>query len=199
MQSETFRSLVKPTETAMRVLRLAFLAMVPIYVCIAYQTFGRDAPGVMPQSNPLTIPLAVLSLVAAALAPYAPRLLLSDSRLRELLDRQPDPETLARDRRTGKVDKDRLARIKTLSPDEQRLLALVPAFFAGFIVRLAFNESIALYGLVLAFISRSFVALLPFAVVSLALNLMVSPALDSELQRVAGLGLQPDDIATQPR
>jgi hypothetical protein len=199
MQSETFRSLVKPTETVMRILRLAFLAMVLIYVCIAYLTFGRDAPGVMPQSNPLTIPLAVLSLVAATLAPYAPRLLLSDSRLRELLDRQPDPETLARDRRTGKVDKDRLARIKTLSPDEQRLLALVPAFFAGFIVRLAFNESIALYGLVLVFISRSFVPVLPFAVVSLALNLMVSPALDSELRRVAGLGLQPDDIATQPR
>ncbi len=106
---------------------------------------------------------------------------------------------MARNYQTGKVDEDRLARIKTISPDEQRLLALVPYFFVGFIVRLAFNESIALYGFVLAFFSRSFVAILPFAMISLILNWTVPFPLDSALDRAASLGLKLGDIPAQPR
>src|SRR6266436_7279175 len=161
MQSETFQSLVKPLEKICRIIWLAFLAAVVMYVGCAYALRSQIPGGVGPAlSHTLTIYLVILSLVAAVLAPYLPRLLLSDSRLREIID-QP-PETTARDSRTDIVDEDRLTRIRTLSPDEQQLFALVPAYFVPFVVRLAFNESIALYGLVLALVSKSFAVILPF-------------------------------------
>jgi hypothetical protein len=196
MPSETFRSLVKPLERVRLIIWLAFLGAVLMYVDVAYSLFAQKASGGEPLlSNPLTIPFVILSFLAAALAPYVPPL--PDSRLRQLID-QP-PEAIARDPRTGIVDEDRLARIRTLSSDERRLLALVRALFVGFVVRLAFNESIALYGLVLAFISKSFVAILPFAIVSFVLNLMVPSPLESALKRAESLGLQLPDMPTQPR
>jgi uncharacterized membrane protein len=162
MQSENFRALVKPIATVHRVIWLAFIGVIPAYVVAAYVQPRRIEHSVThPVPTSFTISLVILSLLAAVLAPYMPRLLLPDSRLRQIID-QP-LETSARDPRTGIVDEDRLTRIRALSPDEQRLLAVVLALFVGFVVRLAFNESIALFGLVLAFLSRSFVAVLPFA------------------------------------
>ncbi len=180
IQSETFRSLVKPMETVHRVIWLVYIATVPIYVCLAYVFFARTAPGATrPEGISFTIPVVILALLTAVLAPYVPRQLLSDSRLRQVLNRPTDPKA-------------------TISPDEQRLLALVPMFFVGFIIRLAFNEAVALYGLVLAFGSHSFVVILPFAIASLALNLMVPFPLDSALARAASLGLQPGGISPPP-
>jgi hypothetical protein len=196
MLSDTFRSLNQPMETACRLVWLAFVAAVPIYVCVVF-VLNQTAPSATPP--PLTVPMVVISLLSAVLAPYMPRLLLPDSRLRDLLNRPPDPEAMARNPWTGKVNEERLAKIKSMSPDEQRMLALVPNFYVGFIVRLAFNESIALYGLVLAILSRSLVALLPFAIVSLLLNLIVPLPLDSALKRAASLGFPVGDVPTQPR
>jgi hypothetical protein len=198
MQYETFQSLVKPLERVGRTIWLAFLAAVVMYVGCAYALRSQIPGGVGPAlSHTLTIYSVILSLVAAVLAPYLPRLLFPDSRLRQIID-QP-PETTARNPRTGIVDEDRLTRIRTLSPDEQRLLALVPACFVPFVVRLAFNESIALYGLLLALLSKSFAVILPFAIASFALNLMVPSPLNSALDRAASFGLQPSHISTQPR
>ena len=126
------------------------------------------------------ISIVALSLVTAALAPYAPGRLVPDSRLRQLLDREPDPAAI-------------------ISPDEQRLLALVRYLFVPFIIRLAFNESIALYGLVLAFTTKSFVAVLPFAVASFALIWMVPLPLDSAMSRAASLGIGSTSAQMQPR
>jgi hypothetical protein len=126
--------------------------------------------------------MVVIAVMAAVLAPIMPRILLPDSRLRQMLDRQSDARATDR-----------------LSADEQRMLGLFPDFFVGFMVRLAFNESIALYGLVWAVLSKSFIPILPFAIVSFALLLMVPLPLDSMRRRTASLGLQPGDIPTQPR
>jgi len=149
MYSETFLSLVMPLETIRRVIWIAFLGTILAYVGVAYAFFGQTGAGVEAlRSNTLTIPLVILSLLAAVLAPIMPRLIASDSRLRELINRS--PEALATDPRTGAVFENRLAKIKLLSEGERRLFALVNSGFVGFVVRLAFNESIALYGLVLA-------------------------------------------------
>ena len=184
MESETFRAEVRPIATVHRIVWVAFVGAVPLYMIVAYVQIDRAAPGggAPLLSNPLTIPLVVISVLAAALAPYMPRILSPDRRIRQMVDRQLDPQATAR-----------------LSADEQRLLGLLPNFYVGFIVRLAFNESIALYGLVLAFFSKSFVAVLPFAIVSIALNLMVPLPLDSMRQRIAGLGPQAGGMPTRPR
>jgi hypothetical protein len=164
-------------ETVYRIIWLAYIAAVPVAVGIVYLLLGRTAPSFTPPPLiPLAIPLVIISLVTAVLAPYIPNLLLPESRLREMINRQP-----------------------ANAPDEQRLRAIVPNFFVGFIGRLAFNESIAMYGLVLAFISRTFVAILPFAIVSLALNFTLPLPLVLARQRAASLGLLHDVVPTQPR
>ena len=197
MQSETFRSLVEPLEIIRRVIWIAFLGTIVAYVGVAYAFFGNTGSGAEAlRSNPLTIPFAILSVAAAVLAPIMPRLIATDSRLRQVIDRP--PEALATDPKTGAVSEYRLAKIKLLSVDEQRLIALVSGSFVPFIVRLAFNESIALFGLVLAFTSKSFVAVLPFAVLGFVLNLMVPSLLDSALSRAASLGIEPDSLPLQP-
>jgi hypothetical protein len=198
MHSQTFRSLVQPLETIRRVIWIAFLATVLGYVAVAYAFFGKSGSDVEAlRANPLTIPLVVLSVVTALLAPIMPRMIAPDWRLRQLISRP--PEALARDPRTGAVYEERLAKIKMLSVDEQRLFALLNSSFVGFIVRLAFNESIALYGMVLAFTAKSFVAVLPFAIVSFVLNLMVPSLLDYAMSRATSLGIESDNMPLQPR
>lgn len=133
------------------------------------------------------LPLAILSVVSAILSRWLPGLLLSEGRIRELLEEEPDPETLARNPQTGVVDSDRLNRIRMLSAQEQRLLPVVSASFAPFIVQLAFCEAIALFGFVLGEFSQSFVVVLPFAAAALGLLLTVSPKLDSTLEATGRL------------
>ena len=198
MHSENFLSLVQPLENVRRTIWVAYIVATVAFVALAYAFFAQTGSDVDAlRSNPLTIPLVILSLATAALAPIVPRRKMSDARLRQLIS-QP-PETFARDPRTGTVYEDRVAKIKTLSADEQSLFALVRISFSPFVVQLAFNESIALYGLVLAFTTRSFVAVLPFAVVSFALNLMVPSLLDSAMSRAASLGIESASAPLQPR
>jgi hypothetical protein len=197
MQSDTFRSLIAPMERIRWAIWLAVVAPLPIFVAVAYVQFGRSEPAAPLPSISLTMPLVILSVVLALLAPYMPRILLPDSRLRKLIEQS--PEEMARDPRTRSVDADRLARIKALPPDEKRLLVIVSNLFAGFTARVAFNETIGVIGLVLAFNSRSFAVLLPFVVASLALNLMLPSLLNMALQCAATLGLETGNTPIQPR
>lgn len=109
-------------------------------------------------------------------------LLLSERRIRELLEKEPAPETLARNPLTGVVDADRLNRIRMLSVREQRLLPVISASFVPFVVQLALCEAIGLFGFVLGVLSQSVVIVLPFAAVALALLLTVSPKFDPILE-----------------
>jgi hypothetical protein len=197
--SQTSHSLIKQHERVCRIIWLAFLAAVPAYVCAVYLVdLLHPQTEIPPEAIKLFSKcLVVVSIVAAILAPIVPRWLVSDSRMRQLIDEP--PEALARDAKIGWVSEDLLSKIKTLSPDEKRLYALLAASFAPFMIRLAFNESIALFGLVLALFSRSVLVILPFAVVSFALNLMVPPPVDSARTRLRSLSISPADPPLLPR
>ena len=175
-------------ERVRQVIWLAFIGAIVMYVCVAYLMFGaRGSMGDLAPHNPLFAPFVIVSLLSAAGSRWIPASLVSDHKLRAILKRDPNPESLARNPQTGKVDADRLQKIKMLSPHEQRLFVAAGALFAPFVVQLAFNEAIALYGLVLSNVSRSFLPILPFAAVALALQLTVSPKLDSTLKRAGNL------------
>jgi len=184
MLSEPFRELTRAMARVQRIVWCGFSGAILIYVGVIYMEFGIFAAGSRAQrSNPLFVPLAVLAVVNAIASLWITDVLLPKRRLRAILDRQPDPEALARVYPGAPLDPERLARIKSLPLDEQRLLALVPAVYIAFIVRLAFGNAIALYGLVLSQFSRSLVPMLPFAIVALVFNLRVSPDLESRLER----------------
>ena len=180
MPSQNFRAMVKPMATVHRLIWIAFVAAVPFYVCVAYLTIDRSASGAIP-GPPLSfkIYIVALSLLAAVLAPYVPRRLLPDSRLRQLLDREPDPAAI-------------------ISPDEQRLLALVRYLFLGSSYvwhSMSRSPCTALYWLSLP----SFVTALPFAVVSFVLVWKVPLPLDEALKRTASIGVEQGVIPTRPR
>ncbi len=185
MQSPTFSALIEPMARVRRIIWLAFNAATIIYVLIAYMMFGSGGSmaAIVP-ANPLAIPLIIIGALTALLSRRVSALIMPDRRLREIVARDPDPQSLARNQRTRRIDPNRLQKIRSLSPHEQRLLAVASALFTPFVVRMALNESIALYGLVLSFISQSFPPVLPFAAVALALNLTVSPKLEPDLERV---------------
>jgi len=156
------------------------------YVGVLYLFFGFPGGSFHAlRSNPLSIPLGVLAVLTAIASLWIADVLLPKHRLRAVLDRQPDPEALARVNPAVPLDPERLARIESLPQDEQRMLALVPLITTAFIVKLAFGNAIALYGFVLGYLSRSLAPIVPFAIVSLILNLRVSPSLDSWLERSA--------------
>jgi|SRR5690348_5909000 len=200
MKSLLLAELVRPAETVRRILWWAFFAAIFLYMFVLYRiTAGVPA---VPILWPFAYGLAVVSVAMAVLSFLISGILLSGSRLRNFLLTDPDPEVLARNPQTGNTDQNRLNRIKMMSPGDRRLLSAVPAFFGVYIVRLAFCESIALFGLVLGQLSHSFPIILPFAAASALLMLTVSPSLDSSFEQANALLTRladaPGDAAPSP-
>lgn len=190
MKSPLLAELLRPAETVRRIIWWAFFAAIFGYAVVLYRTTVNASARPMP--GQFIYAVAVLSAGDAVLSFFISGLLLPQSRLRQLLAKDPDLEVLARTP-GGTPDQNRLSKIKMLSPQDRCLLSIVPAFFSVYIVRLALCESIALFGLVLGKISHSFVAILPFAAAALALMLTVSPGLDSSLERANALFRRPAD------
>jgi hypothetical protein len=184
MRSPALDALLRPMEVIRRVIWLAFIGTALLYVFVAYSiSHGAAQSAASMLSYPLTLPLVIIAIVDAAAFPFVPRLLLPDRKFRDFITQDRDPETLARNPRTGQVDQTRLTRIKELSADERRQFLAASASFVPFVVQLAVAEAIVLYGLVLATVSHYWPAIVPFAIVTIALQLTISPRLDSYLER----------------
>jgi fatty acid desaturase len=192
MESPTLSAMVAPMVSVKWLIWAAFNVATILYVAVAYLMFGRaGSMGSMVPPGPQPLAMFVLAAITAIASRRIPKWVMPDRRLHEILTRDPDPESLARNAQTGQVNAQRLQKIKTLAPAEQRLLAASSSLFAPFVVQLAFGEAIALYGLVLSFWSHAFLPVLPFAAIALLLNLPLSPKLAPELERLRKLFYQP--------
>lgn len=186
MQSEAFTSLIRPIRTVRTVVWIALNVAIPLYVAVAWLQFGAPSTTVGAFSHPMALPLVTIAVAAAIAGRVLPSALFPPQRLRDLMSRDADLPELARNPQTRAVDDQRLAALEALPPHEQRLIAVAQASLTPFIVQLALQESVALWGLVLAILSKSAAAVIPFAAVALLLNLMVSPKLDSVLAMAQG-------------
>lgn len=186
MFSQTFRELIRRMEIVQRVIWIMFNVSILIYVAVICFFFGLPT-GVAQalRSNPLSFSICVLAVLTAIASLWITDLILPKWRLRAVLARQPDPSDLLRFHPAYPVDPVQVARIKSLPEDEQRMLALVPLIFNASLVQLAFGNAIALYGSVLSVTSQSAMPIVPFAVLSLILNLRISPNLETWLERAA--------------
>lgn len=186
MVTTELRELLQGTSRILWVLWFAMTASIWLYVAVAFfVTGGARGPGA-PEPMISWI-LGALGVAMGVTSLLLPRFLGSDERLRATLEAPVDLESLARDPRTGAADPERLRRLERLSETERKLLT-VPAFvFLPTILPLALNESVALFGLVLVFLTRSFDVILPFAIAATVLNLLSRPALDSVLERASRL------------
>jgi hypothetical protein len=177
MHSEVFASLIQPIQTTRTIIWVALNVAILAYVGVACSLFGVPSSTADAFGHPLAMPLIALAVANAVAGRVLPPMMLPRQRLHDLLNRDTEPRDLARDPRTGTVDNERLRKLQTLPQREQRLIAIAQASFSPFIVQLALQESVALYGLILAFLSKTAAPLIPFATAALILNLTVSPQL----------------------
>jgi F0F1-type ATP synthase membrane subunit c/vacuolar-type H+-ATPase subunit K len=186
MSSTTLRELLRPAMFVNSALWLVLTASIFLYAMVAYLLAQRSpVPTDVPEALQLALTgIAILTGLGSVLVP---RVLLSDDRIRKAMGPEPDPATLARHPKLGVVDEERLRRIETLSGWERKLLLLPTLYFTPFILRLALNEAIAIYGFVLAFVAHSFAPMLPFAAAAIILNLGCLPRIDPLLDRAARL------------
>jgi len=179
--SPTLAEILKPTVFMARVIWFALTAAIPTYVFVA-SILARDMPS-RPVDPIVVTVFGVLSVVVAVAAIVLPRFFPSGEVLRALMATDPSDDTLARDPRSGTVDAGVVAALKQLDARERLLLVLRPVFTTQAIVRSALAEAIAVFGFVLVVMSGSFNWMLPFAAISLVVQLMLLPRFEPFAER----------------
>jgi hypothetical protein len=149
-----------------------------------------EPPGILlAELEPLPSALAVTALLTAGVSLLVPRFLLSDKKLHACLQPEPNARELATNAETGVVDLDSLAKIQALDPSEQKLARIPGLYFTPFILRIVLNDAIAIYGLVLSFMTQTFAPIVPYLAVALLLNLTAMPRLDGLMERASQIVL----------
>jgi len=186
MSSPALRELLRPAIFVNSMLWFVLTASIFIYAAVAF-LLERSGPGPTELPSGLQMALSVVATLTGAASLLVPRVLLSDDRLRQVMKRDADPVALARHPKLGTVNEDRLRKIQALDGSERKLLQLPGLYFTCFILRLVLNESIVIYGLVMAFLSHSFAPILPFAAAAVLLNLTCFPRIEPLLERAGRL------------
>ena len=186
MVTTELREILQSTARILWILWFAMTAAIWLYVAVAFFIAGSGTRPATPEPM-LSWVFAGLAAAMSVASLLLPRLLGSDERLRAALEAPVDLQGLARDPRTGKADPERLQRLERLSAVEQKLLAVPGFVFLPTVLSLALSETVAIFGLVLAFLTRSFDVILPFAIAATVLNLLLRPSLEPVLERASRL------------
>ena len=142
------------------ILHLALVVAIPFYLVVAFAVTGAGErePAMEPQVlRVLTIGLAVLSLTMLGLGWLMPRLLIRQDRLEQLM-------------------------VAAAERGEEPLRAALLGARPPYIVRLAMLESIAIFGLVLTFLSGDLSSFYPFGVVAVVAMIAARIETDPVLQ-----------------
>lgn len=146
-----------PQARNLNIIWFAFLAAPFFYTFIGWVA-TRDGRPLAPAEVPVGLLQVALLLTATVLTlgSFAyPRRMLADARLRTLL--------------AGPFPGQPPAGTADLEPVEQRLVLLFPHYQTTQIVSLAMREAIAIFGLVLAIVTGSFLMMVPWSVVAVGL------------------------------
>jgi hypothetical protein len=186
MRSKDFEDALRPRRRVMTIIWGALLASVAIYVVVAYMA-SPEAAGEVPEAMILGVTAAALAAGAASL--FVPSRLLPEATLREHMQAESlDLTRHALNPQTGKVDPAQLARLQKLSEEEQRLVTATTFYLTPWIVGAALAEAVAIFGLVLAFVTGEPGAALPFAGAAAALLAIKRPRFDSFFLRLQRYG-----------
>ena len=172
MLSRDLRLAIARTERILWVIWLALLSAIVIYVALAFFIGGQGEALVAADQLRilnLILPVIAVAIVAAALLWH--RIALSEASTA----RRMKPA----DFRGGRGDSS-----AGLSEIEQRLLSLAPHYLNVMIVTWALIEALCLMGLVLVFLLRGPLLILPYAGVSIVLMVIMRPDLAGTLERL---------------
>lgn len=174
MPSETLKQVLRPRILVMNILWFALTLTIPLYVGLAYFLNPAGQPA-QPVENSLRLALYLIAGSVAVLSLLLRSRSLSEGRIYDKLKEEVDPQALATNRETGEIDQERLKTIKSLTPLEMKVAGLSGMYFTTLLIGLAMNESVALFGMILAVLERRPEPIIPFAVAALALNLIIFP------------------------
>ena len=166
---------------------VAFMTACPIYLVVAYVLVsGRALTGPPENFQIFLMIMTALALMSAVGSIVYRRYSLSDQKLRAKLKEQAGTGPSSEDIRMmggAKIEE----AYRELSSDDRKSGALLVTYMQSMIVAWAFNEAIAIYGMLLVVMGGPIWYLLPFLVASVGLNLMSRPMIESFLEHAEGL------------
>ena len=127
------------------------------------------------------------ALVAGIVSVFLRKTLLSDERLKLALEKEVDLAKLSNNLRISELGRDKLESIASLEKFEQKLLALLDWSIVPNIICWTINETIAVFGFVLAMLNGTPNSVLPFACVALLLNFAMFPKFEAISERARSL------------
>ena len=176
---------LKPFRFQLTVIWLGLVASVPAYIVVATMVARGGARPPAPDTTFVT-GFAALSVLAAAGSLLVPRFYPSKSMIASAMSGSTDPEALARDPESHKVNEAAAATIRQLDGAERRVLLLRPLFQVQAILRCALAEVVATVGLILVFLGSEVGTLLPFAAAAFVLQILAFPRFDPFVEQATG-------------
>lgn len=180
--------LLKPKLLIFKMIWLAMTFSMAILVILTFLLANNARVG---NSNIAFANLAIPGAFFCLLAFFAIRkIFLSDNKLKVQLEKQVEAKLLAINPATGIINENTVQKIELLSELEKRLLSSLPNwYFLPFLLGLVFSDAIAILGFVLAIVKGNPNFILPFAGLSIALNLANYPKFDSMIERAKNFNM----------
>ena len=181
MLSPNFRKLIAPQAKALGVIWFAFLTATIIYVVLAWVIFGQGAePALAPAedqglgSSTLTGLGMMMIVVLGFGATIYQRKMLDEAVLRAKVS--DDPVWPPADSRSNfTLGAEGTAVYEQLSEADKRTASLWPHYQTTMIVVWALLEGLAVVGMVLCFMQRDFMVVVPFALAAVLMLLLKRP------------------------
>jgi hypothetical protein len=187
MISQTLRQLLKSQELLLRIFWWVCTLSIIVYIGIAYflGLRGTNTGGLASTGTQLQLVFSVLAVLVAFLPTLIKCLMLSEKMITKAISREINNEQLATNTRTGQIDQEKLRKIETLNESEKKLLLLSGHYFSPALISLVFNETIAVFGLVLSVVIGKFELIIPFAAAALLLNVVHFPRLGVFIEQIS--------------
>jgi hypothetical protein len=187
MLSDTLKELLRPLEIVPRIIWAAFTLSMLIYVCIVYYMAWAGQLSSLVNADVAKVLLTVCPVVAAVLVcvsflvrrlPFSGRLV--KARLAspiELSCHFTNPHTRL-------INEHKRAKIESLSHTEQKLLQVSTMCFPPTLLSMVLNEAIVILGLLLAILTGTTTAIVPYAVIGITLNVVMFPSIRAFVEKV---------------
>ena len=181
----SLNKVLRPRTFTLRILWSAMVMTILFFVLVSYFITSQNQTEPVPIQNELRMVFYAIAVLAPIAAYFLRRRMLSSERLQPVMRMKVDMRAMATDSETGVTDEARLAELKRLNPLELKALSLSGRYFTAILLSLALHEVVALCGMMLSMLEQSFEAILPFAAVTIVLDLMIYPRLDKFIEQNA--------------
>lgn len=187
MISDELKELIRPVVLVQRIIWFVIVGSIIFYIGFVYIFVGENKALATPIGGyiePLIYVLAGASVLGSIL--YY-RYALSESRIRQFMDKDADIKSMVTNPRTKEVDRAKFDRLNSLSDHDAKIYSLMFDLQKITILVLILNELTAIFGSVLAFVYDDAQKIIPFAIASLVLSFWMFPRHLSLIKRVKSL------------